>query len=140
MYKIYLAGSFGRKAELRDYALRLWMAGYTVVSRWLIGHHEIPDIEDPEFVARAAEFSQADYQNLLEADTFILFTEDPKNPSGKNRGGRHVELGIALERARQNQCIAIYIIGPFENAFTAHPSTVHFPDFQTFASSQGIPE
>ncbi len=122
---VYLAARFSRRRELRGYRDGdLARLGIRVTSRWLDGHHQIDDegrpVSDtgrllyPGQPGNAAfwrqQFAADDYIDTMKAQALIAFTEVPR--STNSRGGRHVELGIALGAGKP-----IYIVGPRENVF-----------------------
>lgn len=101
--RVYLAGRYSRRLELCGYRDQLHRLGYTVAER---------DSDSPSSRAAALrqKFAQDDFRDVVECDLLIAFTEPPR--SEKNRGGRHVELGIALGLKK-----GILIVGPRENIF-----------------------
>ncbi|MHB8573642.1 MAG: hypothetical protein ACYDAY_11930 [Candidatus Dormibacteria bacterium] len=108
--QVYLAARFGRQQELRAVAGWLRTAGYLCDPTWLRGGHDLPlDVapDDP----RGAQFAQEDLRDLLESDIVICFTEEP-GVAGRARGGRHVEMGIAIGTNKR-----VIVVGPRENVF-----------------------
>lgn len=97
--KAYLSAPTARAEELRAYAEELTALDVEVVSRWLttLGKQE---------PGRAAAQDVAD---LRRADVFIAFTGTAAAPG---RGGRHVELGIALAHE-----IPVIVVGDPEHLF-----------------------
>lgn len=65
-------------------------AGISVVSSWLWA--EPVELDDP---AAASAEARRDLDDLRKAQVFISFTEAPE-ASARGRGGRHLELGVAL--------------------------------------------
>lgn len=153
--QIYLAARYSRRIELVSYRDILRSAGFTVQARWLDGEHQIDDKGVPirdsgealvEGTLRSGErlsehkqsdratalrqkFATDDFDDVMACRTFIAFTEVPR--SGHSRGGRHVELGIALALGTR-----VVIIGPRENIFCWLPHVYQFDDwhiaFQSF--------
>lgn len=123
--KIYLAARYSRREELCGYRAQLEAMGHTVTSRWLNGDHQIDDHGLSEEAKRSERerFAQEDYDDVLSANVLIAFTELPR--SNNSRGGRHVELGIALGTQR----IPVIIVGPRENVFCCLPGIVVCEDF-----------
>jgi hypothetical protein len=132
----YLAARYGRRLELVGYRAQLEALGHKAPARWLDGNHQLDDrgypIGDtgerivergPDASAVAAKcrvkFAADDYDDVLAADVLIAFTEEPR--STNSRGGRHVELGIALGRR-----MPIVVVGPRENVFCWLPAVTHF--------------
>lgn len=120
--KFYLAGRYDRREELAGYAELLRAAGHEVTSRWLTGEHEARDI-NPSY-HEMTMWARADHENIERADVLIAFTE--QQCGNYQRGGRHVELGIAIALAK-----TIVIIGPVENIFYAS-AKYRFEDFRAF--------
>jgi len=136
--KIYLAARYSRRIELCRYRFQLHTLGHQVTSRWLDGAHQIGDAGQPigdagealvEGDAGAADvqsailrerFATEDVLDVQAADLLIAFTEPPR--SGASRGGRHVELGLALGQKR-----TVWVVGPRENIFCWLPQVRHFP-------------
>ena len=110
--RIYLAGSYSRREELLGYAGILEANGHTVTSSWLKGEHSEHDADigrgiDPSL---ARSFAEQDIEDIRTSDVMISFTGG--SGEGNHRGGRHVEFGIAIERA-----LLVGIVGPYENVF-----------------------
>lgn len=134
--RIYLAGRYSRRLELCGYRDQIHAAGHTVQAVWLDGEHQINDTGQPigehgeslvegtlqpgerlsqeDTSERAAalrqKFAQDDFRDVVSCDLLIAFTEKPR--SAPNRGGRHVELGIALGTMKR-----VWIVGTRENIF-----------------------
>lgn len=122
--KIYLAGRFGRREQLKAVRQALWIAGHTVTSRWLDTEWERTSekessVAPPEY---RAKYALIDMEDLLAADVVISFTEEPDSLSGK-RGGRHVEFGIAAQAGKR-----LIVVGWRENIFH------HLPQVEFHAS------
>lgn len=139
----YLAGRYCRRAELAEYAEQMKAAGHLITSRWLSGDHD--DMDD-------AECSRIDMDDVYNAQNLLAFTENPR--SVVSRGGRHVELGIAIgamfyghpwgmptklgSQRFYNGDRGIYVVGPIENIFYASTVAItgvyrSFEDFYTQA-------
>lgn len=145
--RFYLAARYSRREELCAYRSTLAAHGAVVTSRWLNGNHQIDDrgvpigdsgatlVEaDPgtaEADARAAElrahFASEDLRDVECADVVVAFTEEPRVAA--SRGGRHVELGLALALRKQ-----VVVVGPRENVFTWLPTVEHYPSWQSALS------
>jgi hypothetical protein len=111
--RYHLAARFARRVELCRYREQLLSIGDTVTSRWL---------DFPKKPKWSSEIARADCQDLMAADSVIIFTERPNTVLAT--GGRHVEFGLALAQDK-----GVIIVGPRENVF-------HYllPDSQTFAT------
>ena len=141
---IYLAARYSRRLELCGYRDQLTARGHVVPARWLDGSHQIgndgmPLTEEgerrfeeghPDADHLRARFACHDLEDVLGCDMLIAFTEPPR--SGTSRGGRHVELGIALGRD-----IPVTIIGPRENVFCWLPQVSCYPDFRSLLPDLG---
>jgi hypothetical protein len=139
--KIYLASRYSRREELCGYREQVQNVGHMVTSRWLNGQHQISDSGVPigdhgerlvegddgsntEAAARLRQsFAAEDFQDVLLCDLLIAFTEQPR--SGASRGGRHVELGIALGLMKR-----VWIVGPRENIFCWLEDVRHFETWE----------
>lgn len=134
--KVYLAARYSRRDELKEYARALAkikygdeiaeplvsMEGtvtYEVTSSWLHGIHSSINPNEHEPYARE------DLADLLRSDIVISFTEAP-GVEGRQRGGRHVEFGVAL--ATGKLCI---VVGPRENVFHWLGGVYVFDSFAT---------
>ena len=91
--KIYLSACYRRQLEMQRTARELETFGHEITSRWI---SEAPFLgeEHRQPVSTRAKRAQRNLVDLAQSDCLIAFTERP--PSGPGRGGRHVELGIAL--------------------------------------------
>ena len=135
--RIYLAARYSRREELCGYRDQLQQLGHTVRAVWLDGKHQISDSGEPigdqgealvegddgsasERSAKLrAKFAYEDFRDVILCELFISFTEQPR--SGFSRGGRHVELGIAMGTMKR-----IWIVGPRENLFCWHEDVRQF--------------
>jgi len=126
--KVYLAARYSRRLEIAGYAEELRLRGIIVTSRWLDGSHQISDgavpLGDTAEAAAAlrVRFARDDYDDVRTADTLVAFTEPPRSSS--SRGGRHVELGLALAWGK-----AVIVVGPRENLFHWWPGFRHCDDW-----------
>lgn len=132
--RVYLAARYSRRLELCGYRdiLRGW--GFDVQARWLDGSHQLGNDGTPigdqgealvetgrveDAAALREKFAVDDFEDVAGADLLVAFTEQPR--SGNSRGGRHVELGIALGCG-----IDVVVIGPRENVFCWLPEVRHW--------------
>ncbi len=134
--KIYLAARYTRRLELCGVRDVLTVLGHEITSRWLDGSHQLDNAGRPlgdtgELLFEAGspevdhfrhKFATDDLEDVLAAETLIAFTEEPR--SGNSRGGRHVELGVALGARKQ-----VVIVGPRENVFCWLPQVTWYPDW-----------
>lgn len=125
---IYLAARYARRLELCSYRDELTARGHRVTSRWLAGPDQpgatgtvlgtaadkLIESGDPAAGILRAACALADMEDLAAAEAAVFFTEDPDfYAPGSSRGGRHVELGLALARPDMR----VVICGPRENQF-----------------------
>ncbi len=151
MITFYLAGRYSRREELCRYREQLRSIGHEVQSRWLDGEHQISNTKEPignhgealvegrlrsgellsekEHSERAAKlrekFALDDWQDVLRADIVVNFTEPPR--SATNRGGRHVEFGIAIAEK-----LRVVVIGYRENIFHWLPQVEFYETWDEF--------
>lgn len=151
--KVYLASRYSRREELLGVRDVVEALGGEVTSRWLNGDHQLANdgtpigedgaslVEGEELRSgetfsehdrseRAAQlrqkFARDDIEDVLAADVVIAFTEEPRTTN--SRGGRHVELGIALGAGKR-----IIVVGPRENIFCWLPEVEHYSRWATAA-------
>lgn len=119
--RIYLAAQFARRAELCEYRKQLIALGHDVQARWLDETGSEAMTEDAQ-----REWALRDIDDCTAADCLIAFTEEPG--CGPSRGGRHVELGLAIAMMKK-----ILIIGPKENIFCHLPNVlqIDYPAIET---------
>ena len=146
--RIYLAARYFRRLELCGYREQLRAAGYDVQARWLDGEHQISDTGQPigdsgeamveatggsgdNGAALRARFAQDDYEDVTGADVVISFTEPPR--AKPNRGGRHVEFGLAL--ACGAECI---VVGFRENLFHWLPQVRFYDTWERARTKLGV--
>jgi hypothetical protein len=130
--QIYLAARYGRFPEMQRHATALMALGHQITSRWIWGVHQALDshLLHPTFRHRSAQFAAEDQEDLRCADTFIGFSEILGLPS---RGGRHVELGMALAWEKR-----ILIIGGAEHVFHCLPGLEHYSTLQEVPAFVGL--
>ena len=124
---VYLAASYNRKSEIAEYARDVSEYGHEVASSWLLPDNTRDNGDQNNQVDQAENtvpleamyFALEDWQNVLRSEVVIAFTEPSK--SGAPRGGRHVELGLALAWGKK-----VVVVGPRENVFCALPQVYHY--------------
>lgn len=146
---IYLAARYSRRLELCGYREQLRAMGHIVDAVWLNGEHQIGDTGTPigetgeaivegtlrpgerlsqeDMSERAAKlrlkFAKDDMDDVQGCDICIAFTEPPRSKA--SRGGRMVELGIAIGHGKR-----IIIVGPRENIFCWLPEIDQFDTWE----------
>lgn len=126
--RVYLAAQYSRREELCVYRDLLVIMGYQAGASWLVGPARFSNPNDPDGTLTEHQIetgaeddpysqklrhgcAQQDIKEIRQADIFVLFTEPVSSPAG--RGGRFVELGIALSLGKK-----VIIVGYLENMFT----------------------
>ena len=137
--RIYLASRYSRIDEMNKHATELRSIGYTVDARWLNGNHQLHEgAEEVEnnpgsITQKAMLFAQDDLDDLIASNMVICFTEISYSQDSVSRGGRHVELGLALMwnyksiLSLQKQ---ILLVGPRENVFYCLPNIKQFTTWE----------
>jgi hypothetical protein len=126
MTTAYMAGRYGRRRELLAKSWQLGPLGFNISANWLLGEHEAADgnatAEDQ------MEWAEMDMEDILASDLFIAHTEAPDSVYG--RGGRHVELGIAIAMK-----IPVVLIGPRENVFCHMEQVEQFDTWEGYLAT-----
>ena len=122
MLRVYLASPYGRKEDLRNYAIELQSLGMVVTSRWL-DEPDKPTVQLHEVAhTTLREYATRDIDDVTTADVMVLFTDPTKTII---RAGRHVEFGMALALN-----IPILVVGlEHENIFHMLPEVKHFANW-----------
>jgi hypothetical protein len=129
--KVYLAARYSRHPEMQHVAQALIAQGYEVTSRWIWGEHQSLDehLLHPEVRSDSQRFAQEDIADLHAAECFIGFSEALRLPS---RGGRHVELGMALALGKR-----VCVVGGLEHVFHALPHVEHYATLEALLQALG---
>jgi len=106
--------------------------GHTVTSSWITGKHELQSqhgarADEVADASEQARWAREDIDDLEASEAIIAFTQAYGAVGGRNRGGRHVEMGIAIELG-----LRIFVVGPRENVF------YHLPEVQQYDAWQHI--
>lgn len=104
---IYLASRYQDHPLMREWRNELEKRGFVVRSRWIEGNHEITDVDND---SERRRFALEDMEDLRRASLVIVRSDPSFFRSG--RGGRHVELGMALAWGKP-----IILVGERENVF-----------------------
>lgn len=118
--KIYFAGSWYRKNELREIRNKVISYDPTLisVSTWLDDPDGPHDRESTRTFAIKQADAMRDSRDVAECDLFILFTSD--NPKFQVGGGKFWEFGRAY--TLKKGCI---VVGPQEQIFENMPFVGH---------------
>lgn len=106
--KVYLSARYDRRLDLVPLRDELLAEGFGSTSTWLCGNLD--------HSTATAELEEAD---IRESDVVVAFSEEPVMYSDRPfaaRGGRHVEVGMALALG-----IPVIVVGPAENIFHLLP-------------------
>lgn len=123
----YLAARWDRHEEINEYARTLRYLGHIVTSQWHQSAN-VMDVVDRNPNADKVRYARKNISEINISTDFIAFTEDPD--SAFQRGGRHVEYGIALQRS-----MPITIIGSRENAFHWFVGIPVYDNWQQFLTT-----
>ena len=125
--RIYLASRYSRKLEMREHAKQAERCGIRVGAEWL-KETAAPDSElSDSTLEKLATYAQQDWWDIGACDVFVFFAEPyDKQP---NRGGRHVEFGIAAALGKK-----ILVVGEPENVFHYLPG-IDIEFFHTWESA-----
>lgn len=126
--KIYLAGRYSIRDQLKEYRDTLRMNGHEVTSRWLDFEDDNPDAFPPDDGTASSHaapelrqmVAQMDVDDVKDADAIMLFTSE----LGR-RGGMFVEWGIAIALDK-----VLVLIGPEINVFQHYPGTLQYNSFE----------
>jgi nucleoside 2-deoxyribosyltransferase len=111
--RLYLSGQFEDVAFLRRVRDDLIRSGFVITSRWLNGDSLEPataSASEEGAAARLVSIASQDLEDIDSADMVIVFNPDAARATG--RGGRHVETGYALARAKP-----VILVGVRSNVF-----------------------
>ena len=103
--KVYIAAALDNKNEALRLREELWRHGHTITSRWL-DSVEGESAEERALDSQCHNWATRDIVDIYAADMLVLLS------GGRSTGGRHVELGIAL-----NSEMRLVLIGTPSNIF-----------------------
>ena len=129
MIKVYLASRYSKYKSMQVVRNFLESEGFLVTSRWINGDHQIDD-EGLSSEAKEEErvrFAVEDIEDLKESDIVVCYTEKPRTT--KSRGGRHVEMGMAIAWEK-----LVFVVGHRENVFCCLNSVIFCKDEKEMAS------
>jgi hypothetical protein len=132
---VYIAGRFDRRGELVHAVHQLEELGITCTANWITEEPDLSELPEGSQTSALIEWALRDVEDVTAADTLIAFTEDlmlyDNVPSVWARGGRHVELGMALALGMR-----VVVVGPRENIFTYLPQVEVVSSFDEFISRE----
>ena len=115
---IYLSTSMDDNLKMREVRSKLASLGHHVTSSWIDRDRNLEVLAKTDRKV-ADSLAREDFKDIRASDIFILYTAG--QPS--TRGGRYVELGYALAlnsvRDLGQELVAILLVGPSTNVFTA---------------------
>jgi hypothetical protein len=123
--RAYLAAAFSRKNEIADKTKELQSIGVEITSTWPwedAAPNTKLSYKTDDYLR---EYALRDLGEIEEADTIILFTQDPTIPFC--RGGRMHEFGFANGRGKR-----LIVVGPRENIFH------YLPHVEVFATWEDL--
>lgn len=114
--RVYVAAPWSWQARTRRKAVELREMGYDCSPAWL-------EEDDASIENQTAGWERhralVDIHQIGMANILIAFTCGPGK--GPARGGRHVELGLALAWGKR-----VIVVGPRENIFCHLPEVEHY--------------
>lgn len=126
MTRIYCAGPWSHKAELKVVADRLRGEGFTVVSRWHDTTHSSNIYEAPTSIM--ADEAKKDLTDIGNADTLVYMNLDKSE-------GKATELGMAIIR-----CMGIHVVGGKQNNVFLHlPQVNHYDTLDQVIEVLSVP-
>ena len=120
---IYIASFFDTRSRLYPHRDRLIALGYPVIARWLDEPVTATYAASTEGYLRGC--AVRDLEDIEHASWFVIDTLD-ETP----RGGREVELGVALS-LQQKWDMRIIVIGPYRNVFH-RLADAHYDTWEAF--------
>ena len=129
--RIYLAGSYGRRAEIDARAVGLRSRGHRVTSTWHDGHHEArPGIDHSGTADERAGWAAEDLADIARADVLVYCAD----LGSSSRGGAHVEAGYALGLGKR-----LIVLGDTGgNVFYHLPEVFRFEDWGAFLTELAL--
>lgn len=112
--RVYFAGAFARRGELRDLVRELTAGGQVVsTASWLAPGTQLDD--DAHLSEEVlAVWALRNLGDIGSSELLVALAERPESPH--RRGGRHAEVGAALALQRP-----VYLWGAPEHVFHRHP-------------------
>ena len=121
--RIYIAARYGRRDEAFDLEQVLLPLGVEITSTWI--HQTQDEMAYEQGIEETTRLAEKDVAEIKRSDMLVYLSEEETNTWG--RGGRHVEFGIAVARAKM-----LCVIGPKENLFHYLPEVQHFDSVDDF--------
>ncbi len=117
--KIYFAARYQHHPKLVVLASHLRALDIETTSRWIQGEHQAPDADLHTNAPLVQQFALEDLEDVCAADTLVALAEPLR---AHTRGGRHVELGMALALGKR-----VIVVGEPENVFHLLPGVQIVP-------------
>lgn len=127
--KVYLAGAYKRRAEIKEVAEKLRAIGVEVTSKWLEREDTDPSHQNMRYQA------YRDILDILAADIVVRFTDvrdstlrDPACQfvaAGLISGARHFEMGLAFYANKR-----LVVVGGHQNVFDYLDEVTHVADVE----------
>src|SRR5689334_2788281 len=118
--RIYISGSMKDQALFQVFMDDLRVRGHTIVSRWLTADVGSKDYETPAWFEK---WSRIDAEDVAACDVLVCFSNS-MNPTSRNRGGKHTELGMALVLGK-----TLFLVGDRTQPFHYHPRVQVFANW-----------
>lgn len=124
--RVYLAGAWSRRVEIKKVAVRLRKLGVEVTSNWLTEETAQQTGAREKFLRDRAYL---DLNDVARADAIVRFTDPECFEKGKVvpkallSGARHTEFGYAKALGK-----TLYVVGGKQNVFDRLDGVVHLKD------------
>ena len=130
--KVYLAGGYSTKDQLKKHAEELAAANIQCTSSWLNEPYKADaTLSTIPTDAERIKYAMNDLIDINAADVVVLFTIDPTTPFV--RGGRHFEAGYAfalMVTGYLGGSPKLVVCGPRENIFYYLPQVTVIPTWE----------
>ena len=120
--KIYIAARYGRREHCQKLAKFLTELGHEITSHWITS--------DEHIKGTPAECALIDFRDVMRCDTLVSLQEQPRDSVGQ-RGGRHVEFGMALASGKN-----VIVVGPRETIFRELEQVTHYATLEEFQDAE----
>lgn len=100
--KVYLAGRFDEREQIRQMQTKLREHGHAITLDWTT-HEPLGHYGDNQELSRA--YAKEDLEGVIQADVFIFLTSSTVGT------GTHTELGVAIREYQASGTPRVYVIG-----------------------------